>query len=66
MWFLFGEVSSSSGYLGWATLFYCCTPEPSYNYFGVCYFLRFSADELMYPGPSVVCIFVIESTLLAK
>ena len=26
MWFLFGEVSSSSGYLGWATLFYCGTP----------------------------------------
>ena len=25
MWFLFGEVSSSSGYLGWATLFYCGT-----------------------------------------
>ena len=21
MWFLFGEVSSSSGYMGWATLF---------------------------------------------
>ena len=26
MWFLFGEVSSSSGCFGWATLFYCCTP----------------------------------------
>ena len=26
MWFLFGEVSSSSGCLGWATLVYCCTP----------------------------------------
>ena len=26
MWFLFGEVSSSSGYLGWAALFYCGTP----------------------------------------
>ena len=26
MWFLFGEVSSSSGCLGWATLFYCGTP----------------------------------------
>ena len=24
--FLFGEVSSSSGCLGWATLFYCGTP----------------------------------------
>ena len=24
--FLFGEVSSSSGCLGWATLFYCVTP----------------------------------------
>ena len=26
MWFLFGEVSSSSGCLGWAMLFYCDTP----------------------------------------
>ena len=26
MWFLFGEVSSSSGCLGWDTLFYCGTP----------------------------------------
>ena len=26
MWFLFGEVFSSSGCLGWATLFYCGTP----------------------------------------
>ena len=26
MWFLFGEVSSSSGCLGWAELFYCGTP----------------------------------------
>ena len=26
MWFLFGEVSSSSGCLEWATLFYCGTP----------------------------------------
>ena len=26
MWFLFGEVSSSSGCLRWATLFYCGTP----------------------------------------
>ena len=26
MWFLFGEVSSSSGCLGWATLLYCGTP----------------------------------------
>ena len=26
MWFRFGEVSSSSGCLGWATLFYCGTP----------------------------------------
>ena len=26
MWFLFGEVSSSSGCWGWATLFYCDTP----------------------------------------
>ena len=26
MWFLFREVSSSSGCLGWATLFYCGTP----------------------------------------
>ena len=25
MWFLFGEVSSSCGCLGWATLFYCGT-----------------------------------------
>ena len=27
MWFLFGELSSSSGCLGWATLFYCGTPK---------------------------------------
>ena len=26
MWFLFGEVPSSSGCLGWATLFYRGTP----------------------------------------
>ena len=26
MWFLFGEVSSSPGSLGWATLFYSDTP----------------------------------------
>ena len=26
MWFLFGEVSSSSGCLEWAMLFYCGTP----------------------------------------
>ena len=26
MWFLFGEVSSSSWCLGWATLFNCGTP----------------------------------------
>ena len=26
MWFLFGEVSPSSGCLGWAALFYCGTP----------------------------------------
>ena len=26
MWFLFGEVSSSSGCLGCAALFYCDTP----------------------------------------
>ena len=26
MWFLFGEVSPSSGCLEWATLFYCGTP----------------------------------------
>ena len=26
MWFLFGDVSSSSGCLGWARLFYCGTP----------------------------------------
>ena len=26
MWFLFGEVSSSSGCLGWAVLLYCGTP----------------------------------------
>ena len=26
VWFLFGEVSSSSGYLGWAALLYCGTP----------------------------------------
>ena len=25
MWFLFGEVSSSSGCLGWLALFYCGT-----------------------------------------
>ena len=35
MWFLFGEVSSSSGCLGWATLFYCGT-ESSIYIFGVC------------------------------
>ena len=30
MWFLFGEVSSSSGCLGWTTLFYYGTPfKPS-------------------------------------
>ena len=29
MWFLFGEVSSSSGCLGWATLFIVALPEPS-------------------------------------
>ena len=27
MWFLFGEVSSSSGCFGWATLFHCGTPR---------------------------------------
>ena len=27
MWFLFEEVSSSSGRLGWAALFYCGTPR---------------------------------------
>ena len=27
MWFLFGEVSSSSGCLGWAAFFYCGTPR---------------------------------------
>ena len=26
MWFLFEEVSSSPWCLGWAALFYCCTP----------------------------------------
>ena len=26
VWFLFGEVSSSTGCLGWAALFYCGTP----------------------------------------
>ena len=26
MWFMYGEVSSSSGCLGWAALFYCATP----------------------------------------
>ena len=26
IWFLFGEVSSSSGGLGWTALFYCGTP----------------------------------------
>ena len=26
MWFLFGEIFSSSGCLGWAALFYCGTP----------------------------------------
>ena len=31
----FGEVSSSSGRLGWATLFYCGFP---YNYFGAASF----------------------------
>ena len=30
MWFLFGEVSSFSGCLGWATLFYCGTPLAFY------------------------------------
>ena len=33
MWFLLGEVSSSSGCLGWATLFYCGTMSLPYNYF---------------------------------
>ena len=31
MWLLFGEVSSSSGCLGWATLFYSLSLP--YNYF---------------------------------
>ena len=31
MWFLFGEVSSSSGCLGWATLFYCGRPRKSWD-----------------------------------
>ena len=30
MWFLFGEISSSSGCLGWAALFYCGTPIQSF------------------------------------
>ena len=30
IWFLFGEVSSSSWCLGWAALFYCCTPWALY------------------------------------
>ena len=29
IWFLFGEVSSSSGCLGWATFFIVALPEPS-------------------------------------
>ena len=29
MWFLFGEVSSSSGYLGWVRYFIVAHPEPS-------------------------------------
>ena len=29
MWFLFGEASSSSGCLGWATYFIVALPEPS-------------------------------------
>ena len=33
MWFLFGEVSSSSGCLGWATFFIVALPDPSINYF---------------------------------
>ena len=33
MWFLFGEVSSSSGCLVWATrFFFVALPEPSINY----------------------------------
>ena len=39
MWFLFGEVSSSSGCLGWATLFYCGTPWA----FHIITFLQFCA-----------------------
>ena len=34
MWFLFEEVSSSSGCLGWATLLWHSLSLP-YNYFGV-------------------------------
>ena len=30
VWFLFGEVCSSSVYLGWAALFYCGNPWPFY------------------------------------
>ena len=35
MWFLFGEVSSSSGCLGWSTLFYCGTPRAFHIIIGV-------------------------------
>ena len=30
MWFLFGDVSSSSWCLGWAALYHCCTPWAFY------------------------------------
>ena len=33
MWFLFGEVPSSFGCFGWATLFYCDTPRAFHIYF---------------------------------
>ena len=35
MWFLFGEVFSSSGFLGWATLFLWHSLSLPYNYFGL-------------------------------
>ena len=49
MWFLFGEVSSSSGCLGWATLFYCGTPWAFHIiilYFTNCVALKVSCSKL--------------------
>ena len=45
MWFLFGEVSSSSGCLGLATLFYCGTP-------GACHII-ISYSSIVIHSPSV-------------